>query len=722
MAARYSIIIGSSHAEPMLRNNVGEWNSQTMGHFNYITNKATVYRYWEDRVKESRDNDVIYTLGMRGVHDSGIEGVNNVKEAVPLLTRIMTDQRNLLTKYIDSNIHHIPQAFTAYKEVLTIYDNGLQIPEDVTLVWPDDNYGYVQRLNNDTEKNRPGGSGVYYHASYWGRPHDYLWLSSTHPALIREEMLKAYENKSDRLWVLNVGDIKPLEYNMSLFLDMAYNIVPFSNRWYMPAHMVAWYSMVFGEKYGQHIGGITWKYYQLAFERRPEFMGWSQTEPTTPTTYTNYNHFYYGDEAQQRIHRYEELEEQVKNVLLQIAAPYRDAFYELVYYPVMGASLINKKFLHRDKAYYYAKQHRISAHDYVQRSKDAYAAIATETDYYNNKLAAGKWKGMMSMNPRKLPVFDAPEPVLTPIDRSLKWNISPEGYDPKDSVVITGTKEWLLPAFNALVRRQYFVDIFLCDSVAVQWKAIVSDSRIVLSHREGILLPQAGKNEKRIRVHIDWSKLPAATQLDGHIIFEGGHKKIRLGVTAFHPGDRTLANFNGGIEHNGVISLFGSSYTARKDMPAASWYDCPDLGHTGKALMAIMTGGAPVTDTARIKALAARVEYSIHTFTACAPLLHVYTLPTHPLNNNYGMRYGVSVDNGAVQVMDYKTVGRSEEWKQQVLRNSAVRTARLPWLPAGRHTIQLYVIDPGVVLDRLTVDLGGLRPAYSVIPETKKAP
>ena len=229
MAAAYAIVVGSSHAEPMLRNNVGEWDEKSMGHFNYITNKEKVYNYWEERVKQSKGNDAVYTLGMRGVHDSGMEGIKGPKEAVPLLERIFNDQRGLIKKHINENVAAVPQVFTAYKEVLDIYDQGLKLPDDVTIVWPDDNYGYIQRFNNEAEKKRPGGSGVYYHASYWGRPHDYLWLGTTHPSLIRQEMMKAYETGADRLWVLNVGDIKPLEYSMQVFFDMAYDARPFKD-------------------------------------------------------------------------------------------------------------------------------------------------------------------------------------------------------------------------------------------------------------------------------------------------------------------------------------------------------------------------------------------------------------------------------------------------------------------------------------------------------------
>ena len=147
----------------------------------------------------------MFSIGMRGVHDGQMEGVKNLKEAVPIIEGIIQEQRELLTKYIKKEVSAIPQVLTVYKEVLDIYDNGLKVPDDVTLVWPDDNYGYINRLNNEKEQTRTGGSGVYYHASYWGRPHDYLWLSSTHPSLIREEMMKAYENGSSKLSGLERG-------------------------------------------------------------------------------------------------------------------------------------------------------------------------------------------------------------------------------------------------------------------------------------------------------------------------------------------------------------------------------------------------------------------------------------------------------------------------------------------------------------------------------------
>ncbi|HQK40070.1 MAG TPA: glycosyl hydrolase 115 family protein, partial [Flavobacterium alvei] len=223
IAEDYQIVVGTSHAEPMLRNNVDEWKEKEMGHFNYVSNRDNVLKYWEDRVKESKNVDAIYTIGMRGVHDSKMEGVKDNKEGAALLKQIIIDQRKLLETYINRDATKVPQAFTIYKEVLDLYDEGLKVPEDITLVWTDDNYGYIRRLSNPEEQKRPGGGGVYYHASYWGRPHDYLWVDSVHPALLREEMMKAYQSNCKEIWILNVGDLKSIEYSTTLFLDMAYD-------------------------------------------------------------------------------------------------------------------------------------------------------------------------------------------------------------------------------------------------------------------------------------------------------------------------------------------------------------------------------------------------------------------------------------------------------------------------------------------------------------------
>lgn len=694
-AADYSIVIGSSHAEPMLRNNVSEW-TKDMGAFNYLSNKSAVHQYWEDRVKESKNNDAVYTVGMRGVHDSGMEGVKSVKEAIPLLEGIIQDQRKLLQKYINPDPKAVPQVFTVYKEVLDIYDGGIKLPDDITLVWPDDNYGYIQRLNNDKENVRAGGSGVYYHASYWGRPHDYLWLSTTHPGLIREEMMKAYQTKSDRLWVLNVGDLKPSEYNIQLFLDMAYDTKPFEESSYTKSHLQHWVSGIFGAENSAKIADVLWQYYQLAFDRKPEFMGWSQTEPTTKTNYTAYNHFYYGDEAQRRIDQYEELTAAVKTLQPQMKAKDADAFYQLVYYPVVGASLMNKKFLYRDKAMWYSKQNRASAADYASLSKQAYNDIIKETQYYNTVLSGGKWKEIMSMTPRNLPVYQVPDLPETTIDQTGIWSIAPEGFVRADSSLVKGTG-FVLPGFNRSNDKRYFVDVFMSAAEALNWTA-ETEPWIKLSQSSGKLEPQLGKREQRIWVSIDWTK---ANQKNGQITFtaNGTKRRVRVDINT----------------EDSYLDIQATAFSRKVDQGLERWSVLKDLGHKGQSLMASPLVGVQIPDLKAAASLQnkAYVEYDFNTTAATHPEIAVYTLPTHPLNNNYRMRYALAVDGAAYQVLDFKTQGRSEEWKHNVLSNSAEKKLKLDRLNPGKHTLRIYMIDPGVILDRIIIDFGGLKSGYT---------
>lgn len=202
------IVIGTSHCEPLMRSNVGEWNEQTRGSYNYLTNREAVQNYWIERLQEVHSYENIYTIGMRGIHDSGMEGVKTLQEQTEVLQQVIDDQRNLLAKYVKPEVDQIPQQFVPYKEVLQVMENGLRLPDDIILTWCDDNYGYMTRLSDAEQQKRSGGAGIYYHLQYWGRPHDYMWLSAIQPGLIYNEMKQAYDKNVRRLWIVNVHDMK----------------------------------------------------------------------------------------------------------------------------------------------------------------------------------------------------------------------------------------------------------------------------------------------------------------------------------------------------------------------------------------------------------------------------------------------------------------------------------------------------------------------------------
>jgi hypothetical protein len=384
----YAIIMGSSHAEPMLRNNVGEWKLDK-AKYNFVANEKEVTSYWEERVKTNGRFENIYTLGMRGIHDSPIQGTKNQAERIPVLEKIIRTQRDLLAKYVSADVARVPQIFCPYKEVLADYRAGLQVPDDVTIVFPDDNFGYIRYFPNAQEQKRKGGFGVYYHISYLGRPLSYLWLNTTPPALIFEEMSKAYQNGMRELWVLNVGDIKPHEIGIEFFLQMAND----AGKWTVENQhlfLKEWAKREFGAENAIEIAAVMDEYYRLGFARKPEHLQWYlPTEAPRKSDLTE-------AETLERLNEYASLRKRAEAIYAKVSPLKKDAFYQLVLYMVRSAQLANERFFAAELAQNYKAQDRAEALDLAKRSIAADAEITRETDYFNHKLAGGKWRQMMS--------------------------------------------------------------------------------------------------------------------------------------------------------------------------------------------------------------------------------------------------------------------------------------------------------------------------------------
>ncbi len=713
IAADYQIVVGSSHAEPMLRNNVDEWKEKEMGHFNYVTNKDNVYQYWEDRIKESKGVDAIYTIGMRGVHDSGMEGVKTKKEGAKLLTHVIEDQRNLLKKYINPNVSKVPQAFTIYKEVLDLYDEGLEVPDDITLVWTDDNYGYIRRLSNEEEQKRSGGGGVYYHASYWGRPHDYLWLSTTHPALIREEMMKAYEANCATIWILNVGDIKPCEYNMQLFMDMAYEAESFKNPNHVKTHMDQFYSSVFGKKYGKSISDLNWDYFDLAFERKPEFMGWSQTEPSTKTQQTAYNPFFFGDENQTRISKYQDLEDQVTSLKDKLSKEAQDAYFQLVYYPVKAASLMNKKFLYADKATIYGKLGRLDANNYAKKSEEAFEEIESLTQEYN-QLGNGKWNHMMSRNPRNLPVFDKAISTIPNFQSSVNVGVMAEN----ESASVPGNS--VLPSFYQNSATTHFVDLFLMKATTVNWEIKSLSEWLNVSKKSGVLDSTSNQSE-RIEISIDWKKWNQHPVSKTAFVIQYGNQSKTIDCTVVS--DSEITSKNSFVARDNSVVIYAQHFSKQVNNEENYWKKVAGLGYS-KTVMEATPLFSEAINVENLPAESAYLEYQISIDTAVEiknPELFLHVIPTHPITEKHGVQVGVQWNDEPIQIVDFKTFHRSQEWKQNVLSNSASREIKIQEVTKGANTLRIYAIDGGVLLDYIYIKLNKNNPVpYSLLPETIK--
>ena len=432
VADSFGIVITTSHCEPILINTASkwEWDVKRDGDWNYATNAEGIRKKWNTRLTEASRFDNIYTMGMRGLHDAGLRGQLPIDQQTQLIGQVITDQRTLLTNHIKKNIKDIPQIYVPYKEAMNVYENGLKVPDDVTLVWVDDNYGYMKRVSNPQEQKRKGGSGVYYHLSYLGAPHDYLWLNTTPPVLMYEELTKAYHTGADRYWLLNVGDIKPMELGIKTFFDLAWNVNDYDIHT-INHHQSQFLGTVFGEAYTPRFQEILDTYYRLAWSRKPEFMGWEREWDSKEYTGLRDTEFSFQNysEAQRRLHDYESLSNNVKSLMSELPKAQQDAFFELLGHPVMASYQMNRKFLMAQLNHELLSQGKIAEANWAARqSQEAYDSIASLNKAFNTRVG-GKWNGMMNMAPawcslsHKMPKVQVTEGVdEAPVDLSVTDN------------------------------------------------------------------------------------------------------------------------------------------------------------------------------------------------------------------------------------------------------------------------------------------------------------
>jgi len=400
LARKYGIYMGSSHHEPMLRDTEFEWNDnfkeeygKEHGDWRYDTNKDEIYRFFDDRVKQSVNNPAIYTVGMRATKDGMMEGAGGMEGKIKILEQVIHDQREILQNHLLRPANQVPQVFCPYKEVLEMYQSGLKVPEDVTITWVDDNHGYIRQLPNPQEQKRPGGSGVYYHFSYWGLPQDYLWLTSTSPVLTSFEMSKAYALHARNIWVFNVGDIKPAELELEFGMDLAWNVKAWTpQKAYHYAEQ--WAGRTFGQQFGKRIGNIKKRYYALAAAGKPEHL--------TGTRFT-------AKEVNARLAEYSSLLDETEALGKLIPSRLQDAWFQLIYYPVAAAGSMNERMFYADASLRLGRAGDPQADEYAKKAQEAYDRIAKLTARYNKEISGGKWNGMMDDHPRGRKVFDMPD-------------------------------------------------------------------------------------------------------------------------------------------------------------------------------------------------------------------------------------------------------------------------------------------------------------------------
>ncbi|HWS89639.1 MAG TPA: glycosyl hydrolase 115 family protein [Pyrinomonadaceae bacterium] len=729
VADDYAIVMGSSHAEPMLRNNVGEWKEDKKL-YDYTKNAEGVRAYWEQRVRENGRFENLYTLGMRGIHDSPMQGPKTQAERIRTLEQIFADQRAMLARHVNPNVSEVPQIFNPYKEVLADYRAGLRVPEDVTVVYPDDNFGYIRTFPDEEERRRPGGTGVYYHISYLGRPLSYLWLNTTPPALVWEEMSKAYRNGARRFWMLNVGDIKPGEIGTEFFLQTAWD----ASRWRgdnLQDFLRQWAAREFGAEHAEEIASVMDGYYRLGFARKPEHLQWHV--PGEPYRPSDFAHFDYGDEAQARMDAYDSLMGRATDVYPKLPRPLRDAYYQLVLYPVRCASFANRRVLAAEKAALYAAQGRASTSWWVKHATNADRLADSETYNYNERMLGGKWHHIMSreMGPGQWKGMRSTAPEIPPAVSNRR---APEAaglgvaIEGRAEALREGERDAALPALDIYTRGSRFIDIFNTGRAPAAWVARAKEGWIKLSRTRGEIfvgptvkqgLPFDVPGDARVLVSVDWSKAPKGEAVSGTVEIEGAGSKRTVKVPVFNPTAPRPESLKGFVESNGVVSIEAEHFTSKTDRAGAAWQVIEGLGRTGDSV-AVFPEDAPSVGLARAAQAAPSLEYPLHLFRAGEMELTFYLIPTHPVRGTSGLRFAYSLDGAEPRELAASAGVEvtSRQWSENVL-NATTKVSAPVRLDAGAHVLRIYMLDPGVVLDRVILNAGGLRPSYLGPPETR---
>lgn len=601
LADEYGIVMGTSHHEPMLRAQQ-EWKRFGKGPWNYQTNEKTLQDFWRQGIVNMGTHESIVTVGMRGDGDEPMSEDSNIA----LLEKIVADQRRIIGEVTGQPATQTPQLWALYKEVQDYYDRGMRVPDDVTLLLCDDNWGNLRKLPKPGEKPRAGGYGIYYHFDYVGGPRNYKWLNTNPLPRIWEQMHLAHEYGANQIWIVNVGDLKPMELPISFFLDYAWNPSRIGAD-QVAAYTRQWAARQFGDQHAAGIADILAKYAKYNARRKPELLD--------QNTYSLLNY----REFETVVAEYNQLLAQAEALDKRLPANARDAYYQLVLHPVQACANLNELYYTVALNHAAANAKQPTTNALAAKAKALYEKDAEITRRYH-ALAGGKWNHMMDQTHIGYTYWQQPEQNAMPAVRTLP--------EPTAAPVTLATPT---------ARPQ----------------------------------PAGGATGP-------------FQQTDGYVAMEAAHysRSVAGGAVTWH----TLPDL--GRTLSGVTTF---PTTAPATQPGA---DTPHLAYE-----VVLTQGGPVT-------------------------VQAYVAPTLNFTGGPGLRYAVSFDDEAPQIINLHTGlvadNGNRPWEKAVAESIILKSSAHTLSKPGAHVLKFWRLDPGVVLEKLVIDCGGLKPSYLGPPESPR--
>ncbi|RKN35116.1 glycosyl hydrolase 115 family protein [Streptomyces hoynatensis] len=764
-AKRYGIVMGTSHEAPMMRG-IEEWNRHAVaavrdangaivtpghdpyggtGEWSFRYNGEALRQYWADGIRRMVDEDFegVVTVGMRGNGDVSLPDGDGIE----LMESILAAEREVLAEIAGPDVTAIPQVQTLYKEVQRYWDEGLRPPDDVTVVFCDDNWGNMRKVPDLTLPERAGGYGIYYHFDYVGGGRNYKWVDTVNLASTWEQLNLCYSYGIDRLWVVNVGDMKSEELPLQFFLDYAWD----PERWTLD-RLGEWErryaAQNFGEDHAEAIAEVLHTYGFLQSRRKPELLNRRITLDPDKDPATDSSAVVYDDQATpfsitdyREIERvtaeWERLDTEVQQIAESLPARCQDAFYELVQYPVEATANLYALRAAEFTNLLYASQGRASANELADATDARFADDQAMSDYYNNTLADGKWAGFQTqpkigygdverygpnapwqqpeLNNVALPdeVFPAVRRVELPAGSEM-------------GIAVDGSDQWwpqseaeaVLPVFSPYQSQPgQYIEIFNRGSEPFHYRIDCPERWVRLSDTGGRVSTQV-----RVTVDVDWDRAPQGTTTVPLTVSGPGGAAVEVKAVVENPGV-PRHRLHGFIEANGYVSIEAAHYDRAVHAGGVRWRRIPDIGRTGDGMTPLPVtaprqtpgGGSP------------RLEYELTLFTTGEVKVLAYLSPRNNVLPTDGLGYAVSFDGADPQQVNVtRATGANDttmnrQWERNTSDNAnlTVTTHRIE--RAGRHVLKFWMVDPTVIVQKLVVDTGGLRPSYLGPPESLRA-
>jgi len=699
LADEMGVVVGTSHHEPMGRAH-DDWRRGGKGPWNYEKNAETLREFWRVGYARSAPFETVTTIGMRGDGDEPMSDDENVA----LLERIVADQRKIIAEVSGRAPEEQSQAWAVYKEVQDYYDRGMKVPDDATIILSDDNWGNMRRLPPRAEVGRKGGFGMYYHLDYVGGPRCYKWIATTQISRIWEQMRMAYDAGVDRLWILNVGDLKRYEYSIDFFLRMARDadIMGIESIDSIPRE---WAELQFGSENAGEIAEILEEYARLSSRRKPELL--------SARTYSLADY----READRVLGELSALLARAERVVGELRPEYADAYYQLVLHSIRALAAIHEMYVAKARNALYAAQGRASAALQADKAAAAFERDAELSRVYNEDLAGGKWRHLMDQTHIgyaywRDPAKNLPPPRITvePSDEA-RMGVAAEGSEE----AWPGGEGGFFLRLDPYAGKERYIEVFNRGSKSFSFKARPDAPFLLVEPSEG----RVGE-DLRLKVSVDWAKAPAGeshprVEIEGS---DGTIVQIMARVDNYAvPNEAGCALF---VEGDGCVAIEAEHYDRALGGSGLEWECVPRLGRTLSAMTVMPASARPEAAAAPAGGDPPCLEYRVWLRRECEVEVESFVSPPQDLFRTGGPRCAVAFDGAPAVELRFPGGSEGEAWERSVSDNAARGLTRHGRLAAGMHTLRYLAIDPALPLQRLVIWTGARRKAYLGPPESAR--